>query len=94
MAANHTGKKTSSSKKGSARGKTNTNKGYSEQDSALFHEVVLILLFALAVFLVLCNFGVLGTVGNGISDILFGLFGYLAYENDQKLIHNKGRRKT
>ncbi len=79
MAANHTGKKASSSKKGSARGKTNTNKGYSEQDSALFHEVVLILLFALAVFLVLCNFGVLGTVGNGISDILFGLFGYLAY---------------
>lgn len=79
MAANHTGKKTSSSKKGSTRGKTNTNKGYSEQDSALFHEVVLILLFAVAVFLVLCNFGVLGTVGNGISDILFGLFGYLAY---------------
>ena len=79
MAASRTGKKTSSAKKSSARGKTNTNKEYSEQDSALFHEVVLILLFAVAVFLVLCNFGVLGTVGNGISDILFGLFGYLAY---------------
>ncbi len=81
MAANNKGKKTSSSGKGSTRGKINTNagKGYSEQDSALFHEVVLILLFAAAVILFLCNFGVLGTVGNGISSVLFGLFGYLAY---------------
>lgn len=79
MAANNKGKKTSSSKGSATRGKTNTNKGYSEQDSALFHEVVLILLFAAAVILVLCNFGVLGTVGNGISSVLFGLFGYLAY---------------
>lgn len=81
MAANNKGKKTSSSGKGSTRGKTNTNagKGYAEQDSALFHEVVLILLFAAAVILFLCNFGVLGTVGNGISSVLFGLFGYLAY---------------
>ncbi len=83
MAANNKGKNTSSSGKGSTRGKTNTNanvgKGYSEQDSALFHEVVLILLFAAAVILFLCNFGVLGTVGNGISSVLFGLFGTLAY---------------
>lgn len=81
MAANNKGKKTSSSGQSSTRGKTNTNagKGYSEQDSALFHEVVLILLFAAAVILFLCNFGVLGTVGNGISNVLFGLFGTLAY---------------
>ena len=81
MAANNKGKKTSSLGQSSTRGKTNTNagKGYSEQDSALFHEVVLILLFAAAVILFLCNFGVLGTVGNGISSVLFGLFGTLAY---------------
>lgn len=79
MAANHKGRKTSSSGRSSTKGKTSKNTGYTEQDSALFHEVALILLFAVAVILFLCNFGVLGTVGNGISDILFGLFGYLAY---------------
>ena len=52
---------------------------YTEQESKLFHEVTLILLFAIAVILFLCNFGVIGTVGNAISTFLFGLFGYLAY---------------
>ena len=52
---------------------------YTEQESALFHEVALILLFAVTVILFLCNFGVIGTVGNAISAVLFGLFGFLAY---------------
>lgn len=61
------------------RGKTTNNRKYTEQESALFHEVTLILLFAVAVILFLCNFGVIGTVGNAISSVLFGLFGLLAY---------------
>ena len=34
---------------------------------------------AFAVFLFLCNFGVIGTAGNYISAVLFGLFGLTAY---------------
>lgn len=69
----------SSSKGSSAKGKQTAGRQYSEQESELFHEVGLILFFAIAVILFLCNFGIIGTVGNAISGVLFGLFGYLAY---------------
>lgn len=62
------------SKKGSQK-----KRGYSAQESAIFHEVGLIVLFALVVFLFLCNFGIIGTVGNSISAVMFGLFGFTAY---------------
>ena len=52
---------------------------YSAQDSAIFHEISLIILFALAAILFLCNFGIIGTVGNSISKVMFGIFGVLAY---------------
>ena len=76
------GRKSSSSGKNSrnsSKNKARNNRQYSEQESALFHEVGLILLFAVAVILFLCNFGVIGTVGDAISDFLFGVFGYPAY---------------
>ncbi len=62
-------------------GKNSPNKKqqYSAQDSAIFHEISLILFFALAVLLFLCNFGIIGSVGNLLSDIMFGMFGLLAY---------------
>lgn len=69
----------SSSKGSSTKGKQTAGRQYSEQESELFHEVGLILFFAIAVILFLCNFGIIGTVGNAISGVLFGLFGYLAY---------------
>ncbi|MCM1112211.1 MAG: DNA translocase FtsK [Muribaculum sp.] len=50
-----------------------------EQDSALFHEIGLIALFVVMVLLFFCNFGVIGPVGNGIRDIMFGIFGFEAY---------------
>lgn len=50
-----------------------------EKDSALFHEIGLIVLFVAMVILFFCNFGVIGPVGNAISDFLFGLFGLTAY---------------
>jgi len=49
------------------------------QDSALFHEIGLIVLFAAMVLLFCCNFGIVGPVGNAVSGFLFGLFGLTAY---------------
>ena len=75
-------RKSSASKRSShnsSRKKGNNSRQYSEQESALFHEVMLILLFAVSIILFLCNFGLIGKVGNAISNILFGLFGFLAY---------------
>ena len=68
-------KRTNSSKKTSR----NQTGQYSAQESAMFHEVSLILLFALAILLFLCNFGLIGAFGNTISGVMFGIFGGLAY---------------
>lgn len=48
-------------------------------DSAIKNEVILIGVFALAVFLFLCNFGIVGVFGDTISGLMFGLFGLTAY---------------
>ena len=40
-------------------------------DSAIKNEVILIGVFALAVFLFLCNFGIVGVVGDTVSDVMF-----------------------
>ena len=50
-----------------------------EQDRELFHEIGLIALCVAMLFLFFCNFGIIGPVGNGIRDIMFGIFGFLAY---------------
>ncbi len=48
-------------------------------DTAIRNEVFLIVLFAAAVFLFVCNFGVAGVFGNTLSDVMFGIFGLTAY---------------
>ncbi|MDE6186073.1 MAG: DNA translocase FtsK [Lachnospiraceae bacterium] len=48
-------------------------------DVAIRNEIILIALFAAAIFLFLCNFGIAGVMGNTISDIMFGIFGLTAY---------------
>lgn len=48
-------------------------------DSAIRSEIWLIALFAVSVFLFLCNFGIIGMVGNAISDVMFGIFGLTAF---------------
>lgn len=48
-------------------------------DGAILYDIMMIGLFAVAIILFLCNFGVIGPVGNGISSVMFGLFGILAY---------------
>ncbi|MCI9337411.1 MAG: DNA translocase FtsK [Lachnospiraceae bacterium] len=87
MAASN-GRKTASSNKKTTRtakstGRTSTQrkktKAQMAQDSALFHEIGLIVLFAAMVFLFCCNFGIIGPIGDTVSGILFGVFGLTAY---------------
>lgn len=84
--ASTSGKRTSSSKKSNrtsvkksnTRSK-NTAARQAEQDSVLFHDIGLIIFFIAMVILFLCNFGIIGPVGDTISGILFGMFGLTAY---------------
>ncbi|MBQ7358657.1 MAG: DNA translocase FtsK [Lachnospiraceae bacterium] len=80
-------KRTTTSRNGSNRNRTSRtsqnhrrqSRGYTPEESAIFKEVGLIVLFALVVILFLCNFGVIGTLGDSISAVMFGLFGVTAY---------------
>ena len=54
--------------------KKQTPSGYTVRD-----EIASIAIFALMVYLFLCNFGIGGSVGNALSGFLFGLFGLRAY---------------
>ncbi|MDE5596571.1 MAG: DNA translocase FtsK, partial [Lachnospiraceae bacterium] len=47
--------------------------------SAIRNEILLIVFLALAVILFLCNFGIVGTVGNAVSTFMCGIVGLLAY---------------
>ncbi len=84
------GRRTSSSGKqgkksaGTSRKKTGTQKKNTdayqiERDYELFREIGLIVLFVAMVLLFLCNFGLIGLVGDTISGVMFGLFGWMAY---------------
>ena len=45
----------------------------------LSDEIKLVLILAVCIVLFLCNFGIVGTVGNVLSNIEFGIFGWPAY---------------
>ena len=68
---------------GGSRSHTQTNTRTRRQDPpmdlAIRNEILLIVLAALAIILFLCNFGVVGKVGDAVSGVMFGLFGLLAY---------------
>ena len=74
-------RKSNSSRKTNTSGRSrNRNQHQSEpMDVAIKSEVILIALFALAVFLFLCNFHILGVVGEAISGVMFGIFGLTSY---------------
>ncbi len=80
-----TGKKTTGSraKKSNAKGsakKRSSNRKREQVDVAVKNEVMLIVIFALAIFLFLCVTGIIkGTAANGIRNVMFGIFGLLAY---------------
>ena len=79
--ASSSGKKTSSSNRTrkSATGSRSRQSQRTAQDSELFHEIGLIVLFVAMVILFCCNFGIIGPVGNAVSGVLFGIFGFTAY---------------
>lgn len=81
--------------RGSSANKKNTNRGRKNagntrtrsqsgrqnppMDPGIRNEILLIVLAALALILFLCNFGLVGRFGGLVSDVMFGLFGLLAY---------------
>ncbi len=78
--ASSSGSKQSGSKQQSfGRKKSNAPTYDYQKESELLHEIGLIIFFILMVILFLCNFGIIGPVGNVISEILFGIFGLTAY---------------
>lgn len=80
MATNQRKKSTrssSGSRSGSAKGRTGRRD--SALDTEIFHEISLILLCAVCIFLFLCNFHILGMVGDAVSGFMFGVFGFSAY---------------
>ncbi len=75
-----TGRRTGSGKStGRTTASRKTDARQAEQDRELFHEIGLIVLCVVVVFLFLCNFGIVGPVGEGISNVMFGMFGFAAY---------------
>ena len=79
--ASSSGKRISSSNR-TRKSTTNSRSRQAQrtaQDSELFHEIGLIVLFVVMVILFCCNFGIIGPVGNAISGVLFGIFGFTAY---------------
>ncbi|MBO5292233.1 MAG: DNA translocase FtsK [Lachnospiraceae bacterium] len=79
--ASTSGKRTTQRKRassGSSKSRKNTARR-NVPESPVRSEVVLIISFAAAILLFLCNFGIIGTVGDAISGVMFGLLGVMAY---------------
>ncbi len=80
-----TGKKSTSSSRTRSSSRTKSGskkkqtKGRKQEERAIANEIILIAVFALCVLLFLCNFGVIGPVGNAVSSVMFGIFGMVAY---------------
>lgn len=64
---------------GSSRTKSQNGRQNPPMDPGIRNEIFLIVLAAFALILFLCNFGVVGKFGDVVSDVMFGLFGLLAY---------------
>ena len=80
--ASTSGKRTTQKQKTSGRsskGRKPAARKRNVPESPVRSEVVLIVSFAAAILLFLCNFGIIGTVGDAISGIMFGLLGVMAY---------------
>ena len=74
------GKKSGSSNSaGKANTKRKTSKKQNAEIESITNEVLMLIILALAVILMVSNFGVGGFVGDAISSFFFGLFGLTAY---------------
>jgi len=72
------GRKNTSGRKAASRSKNN-NRTRTNEERLISNEVLLILTLAVGVLLFLCNFGIIGPVGDAISGVMFGIFGLLSY---------------
>lgn len=77
--AKRTSSNSSRSKTGSTRNSRGSRNNSNPMDIAIRNEILLIVFFALAVILFLCNFGVVGKIGDAVSNFMFGVFGLTAY---------------
>ena len=59
--------------------KTNTQRTRTNEERLISNEVLLIITLAIGALLFLCNFGIIGPVGDAISKVMFGIFGLTAY---------------
>ncbi len=76
----NTNRSSANQRKTQTRSSTGRKKTQAEpMDAAIRNEILLIGLFALAIILFLCNFGVVGKIGDAVSDFMFGVFGLMAY---------------
>ena len=66
------------SRKNTSRARSNSRTRTNEE-RLISNEVLLILTLAVGVLLFLCNFGIIGPVGDMISSVMFGIFGLTAY---------------
>ncbi|MGN0132843.1 MAG: DNA translocase FtsK 4TM domain-containing protein [Lachnospiraceae bacterium] len=72
------GRKTSSKRKTNNRGNAKRNSS-DRYESSVIDEVLFLVSVAVTVLLFLCNFHIIGKVGDVLSKVMFGLFGYMAY---------------
>ncbi len=67
----------SKSKKGRKNSKSRPKKG--QQNTELRGDIIILAALAVFILLVLSNFGAGGIVGEAVSSVFFGLFGFMAY---------------
>lgn len=72
-------RKTTNSRSSSKAKSTSRQRRGEPMDLAIRNEILLIVFLALAIILFLCNFGIVGKVGDAVSGFMFGVFGLLAY---------------
>ncbi|MBQ8189729.1 MAG: DNA translocase FtsK [Lachnospiraceae bacterium] len=72
------GRKTSSKRKTNNRGKSKRSAA-DRFENTVIDEVFFLVSIAVTILLFLCNFNLIGKVGEVLSNIMFGLFGYMAY---------------
>ncbi len=70
---------TSRKRKTTRKYNSTSRKSKKRVEQELWAEVGLIVLFAFMVFLFLCNFGLVGPIGTVFKNMMFGLFGFMAY---------------
>ncbi len=81
MATGNKGKSGTTRKRTSSGGNRRSSAAVSgtPMDGKIKNEILIIGILAVAVFLFLCNFSIMGVAGDFVSDIMFGIFGLLAY---------------